>query len=177
MCKGFTELRPYCAEDLEQVMTHQLFLCPALVCIHIHVCAAQSLTEDPSIWTSCPPKLACFLYRESRTTHLPDQIKSQSKHYGCVAVDNSQFWVLNVHMWCRPPPSPSPGGSRQAGGHLIFSDHSRTNWPPFLLFLQQVCLRALVTTVMMSVIWSSNRMHACMSVSDTEPHKDSSAQS
>lgn len=51
---------------------------------------------SPRIWTRCPPKLVCLLSRKSRAAYLPDQIKSQSMHYGW----KLRVWLLSVYMWC-----------------------------------------------------------------------------
>lgn len=51
---------------------------------------------SPRIWTRCPPKLVCLPSRESRAAYLPDQIKSQSMHYGWKLT----VWVLSIYMWC-----------------------------------------------------------------------------
>lgn len=50
---------------------------------------------SPRIWTRCLPKLVGLPSSESRAAYLPDQIKSQSMHYGWKLT----VWVLHVYTW------------------------------------------------------------------------------
>lgn len=87
---------------------------------------------SPRIWTTCPPKLVCLPSRESRAAYLPDQIKSQSMHYGW----KLRVWVLSVYMCCLTAEKTGQSGGQCPPPHLALLD----DWSAAVCF----CSRCLL---------------------------------